>query len=194
MRRLRLAAVTLALGAMLAAAPVALAQTVSGQVFEDRNANGILDPGEPLLQGFAVELYGQSDLQGAVDTSVATDAAGGFSFSPGNGNYLLRPVVPADWRASMTRFDSFSRSLFPDPTDPVGQPRFGRLEGAIQKLRAGSLRYTAMGDSIATNFDWCDNIFGNFLYSTRVRDRLNCTTAGTPVSLPEVSSDTSSAA
>ena len=62
----------------LAASPV-LAQQVSGAAFEDRNANGIRDAGEPALPGVTVELFGQSDATGALDTSLQTDATGLFS-------------------------------------------------------------------------------------------------------------------
>jgi lysophospholipase L1-like esterase len=179
-------------GALLATlclgSSVADAQNVSGHVFEDRNANGILDPGEPLLPGVTVELFGQSDSSGAVDVSSATGPLGQFGFSPGDGCYLLRPLDPAGWRPSVTRFDRVVRAPFPgDPTHPVGEPRFGRLQYGLDHLRAGSLRYTAMGDSIATNFNFCElaNLFGSFRYSLRLRDRMNCTTSGTPVTLDQ---------
>jgi hypothetical protein len=177
---------TALLATVCLAASVAAAQDISGRAFEDRNANGIPDPNEPLLPGVTVELFGQSDSAGALDASVQTDALGQFSFSPGNGCYVLRPLEPLDWRPSVARFDRFVRAPFPgDATYPVGEPRFGRLAHGIDHLRAGSLRYTAMGDSIATNFNFCElfNLFGSFEYSERLRDRLNCTTSGTPVTL-----------
>jgi len=174
------------LAVLLLGASVSTAQNVAGRAFDDRNANGVLDLGEPVLSGVTVELYGQSDGTGAIDSSVLTDVAGQFSFSPGNGCYLLRPLDPIDWRPSVTRSDRFVRTPGSgDPTLPVGEPRFGKLANALDHLKAGTLRYTSMGDSIATNFNFCElqNLFGSFDYSEELRDRMNCTTSGTPVTL-----------
>ena len=45
----------------------AFSQSVSGTAFEDRNGNGILDPGEPVLPGIPVRLVGVQDAGPAVD-------------------------------------------------------------------------------------------------------------------------------
>ena len=74
---------------------LSLAQNISGHAFEDRNGNGIWDPGEPVLPGVTVRLTGTRDVGGATDVSVGTDTAGTFLFSPANGCYLLLPADPA---------------------------------------------------------------------------------------------------
>jgi len=52
--------------AVLAAATHAAAQTVTGQAFDDRNGNGLKDPGEPALPscGEAADVRGEHDPPG----------------------------------------------------------------------------------------------------------------------------------
>ena len=149
-----------------------LAQNVSGHTFEDRNGNGVQDPGEPSLPGVSVRLAGKQDAGPLVDSSAPTDGAGAFLFSPGNGCYVLQPADPAGWRLSSTRWDGF-----PTPTqpfvEPVGQPRFAKLDQGIGHLQAGPFRISAMGDSIARNFNFCSSM-GAFWYTTQVQSRLLC--------------------
>lgn len=169
--------------AALAGGP-ALAQDVSGRVFLDRDADGIQDPDEPALDGILVRLFGQSDASGAVDQSASTDATGAFAFAPGDGCYLVAPQDPAGYRLSTTRADTRVEGTSGYPF-PAGLPRFAKFDQGIANLEAGALRYTAMGDSIATNFDWCDNIAGDFLYSRRIRDRLQCVAPAATVTLDQ---------
>lgn len=166
----------------LAAAP-SRAQTVSGSAFEDRDADGVRDLDEPLLQGVSVELFGTRDAGGAFDQTTATGASGIFSFSPGNGCYLLLPQDPAGWRMSLARHDSLPEST-PGYTFPVGQPRLGKLDQGIASLKAGTLRYSSMGDSIAQNFNFCAPP-ELFWYSKRLRERLACVAPGAAVTLDE---------
>jgi len=166
-KRLALAAL------LLMTTPLAIfAQNVSGQAYEDRNGNGIRDPGEPLLSGVAVRLAGQKDAGGAVDTTLPTDASGSFAFSPGNGCFLLLPTDPVGWRLGPARSDGFPAST-PGYTYPVGQPRFAKLDQGIPHLKAGPFRFTALGDSIARNFNLCGSPEA-FWYSKQVQSRLAC--------------------
>jgi lysophospholipase L1-like esterase len=150
----------------------ALAQNVSGHAFEDRNGNGIQDPGEPSLPGVSVRLAGKQDAGPLVDASVATDGTGAYLFLPGNGCYVLQMADPAGWRLSSTRSDGFATPSQPYP-EPVGQPRFSKLDQGIANLQAGTYRISAMGDSIARNFNFCGSA-GAFWYTTQVRSRLLC--------------------
>jgi lysophospholipase L1-like esterase len=155
------------------------AAQVSGTAFEDRNGNGIRDAGEPALASVQVELYGTRDVGGAFDQTVATAADGSFAIAPGDGCYLLHAADPAGWRRSLARFDSVV-----DPTPgfalPVGVPRIAKFDRAITALKTGSLRYTAMGDSISTNLGILCSVpvQESFWYSKQLRDRLDCTAPG----------------
>ena len=162
----------------------AAAQTVSGTTFEDRNANGIKDPGEPAIPGVAVELYGTRDAGGAFDVSVAAAADGSFSLNPGSGCYLLHPADPAGWRQTSARTDAVIDTT-PGFTHPIGFPRFAKFDQAIDALKGGSLRYTAMGDSISTNLNIFCGAPETFWYSKRIRERLACTNLGASVTLDQ---------
>ena len=60
--------------------------SISGVAWEDTNADGIRDPGEPLLSGVAVTLH---DEMGAIET-VFTEPDGSYVFSGlGAGNYWV---------------------------------------------------------------------------------------------------------
>ena len=155
----------------VAAAPAA-AQGVSGQAFEDRNGNGIRDAGEPAVAGVPFRLVGRPDAGGAIDSTLPSAADGSFAFSPGNGCYLLAPADPDGWRLSAGRFDGFPQST-PGYTAPVGQPRFSKLDRGIAHLLAGPFRITAMGDSIARNFNVC-TFPTAFWYTSQVRSRMAC--------------------
>ena len=165
------------------ASGLALAQSVSGTAFDDRNGNGIKDPGEPAIPGVPIELYGTPDAGGAFDQSVVSAADGTFAVAPGNGCYLLRASDPAGWRQSLVRSDSVAVTT-PGYTFPIGFPRYAKFDGAIAALKGGSLRYTAMGDSISTNFNLC-GAPETFWYSKRIRDRLACTAPAAAVTLDQ---------
>jgi hypothetical protein len=161
-----------AAGILLAClAPIA-AQDVSGTAFEDRNGDGIRGAGEPALEGVRVELYGQSDGSGSVDTSVVTGTDGAYSFAPGNGCYLLLPTDPVGWRMSSTRDDLYQEGTG-GYVHPVGRSRFSKLDQGLGRLRTGALSYASMGDSIAWNWNVC-GYEETFWYSRQVRARMQC--------------------
>ncbi len=171
MRRLSPQALLLVL-LLAAASRPASAQNVSGHAFDDRNGNGIQDPGEPSLPGVAVRLAGKQDAGGAVDATIQTAPDGSYLFSPGNGCYLLSLTDPDGWRMSSSRSDGFPLST-PGYTAPVGQPRFSKLDQGLAHLMAGPFRITALGDSIARNFNLC-GYPSAFWYHTQVESRMAC--------------------
>jgi predicted extracellular nuclease len=68
--------------------------TISGQVFNDLDGDGLKDAGEPGLQGVTIQL--DLDADGGVDATTATDANGNYSFQNlGPGVYRIREVPPA---------------------------------------------------------------------------------------------------
>ena len=178
---MRRAAPLLAL-AIVSATP-ALAQTVSGSAYEDRNDNGVRDPGEPALPGVEVELFGTRDAGGAFDQTTTTDGAGGFSIAPGNGCYLLLPQDPPGWRLGRTRDDGFADTV-PGYTFPVGKGRPAKIDHGIETLKSQGLRMTAMGDSIAWNWNSCFYT-ESFWYSRQLRARLACTAPAATVTLDQ---------
>src|SRR5262245_30830685 len=113
--------------AVLAAATGAFAQTVSGQAFEDRNGNGQRDAGEPALPSVSVEVYGRQSGPVLYDQTSLSAADGSFSFSPGNGCYLVRAADPPGWRGSFARFD-VTPVTTPGYVAPLGWSRFAKIE------------------------------------------------------------------
>jgi len=168
--------------AALCAAPC-YGQAVSGTAFEDRNADGIRNPGEPAIPGVSVTLFGTRDVGGALDQTVATAGDGTFILAPGNGCYLLGAADPVGWRQSVTRSGSVIDTT-PGYAFPVGISRFAKFDQAIAGLKTGAFRYAAMGDSISTNFNFC-SAPETFWYSKRIRDRLACTAPGAAVTLDQ---------
>lgn len=170
-------------GLLLLATTPLRAQTVSGTVFEDRNANGIRDAGEPAVTGVTVELLGTRDAGGAFDQTAVTGADGLFSFAPGNGCYVLGPSDPPGWRMTSSRLDRVPDST-PGYTHPVGRPRFSKLDRGIAHLKQGSLRYASMGDSIAYNWNSC-TFPTSYWYSKQVQSRLACAAPSASVPLDQ---------
>lgn len=162
---------------------VAHAQTVSGVVFEDANANGQQDAGEEALDGVSVRLYGQLDAGGTFDQTDTTDPSGLFSFSTGNGCYLLDVADPPGWRRTFARFDEFPQST-PGYSQPIGVRRFGGSSQLLENVIVGDVLYSSLGDSIAWNWNSCFDT-SSFFYSQQVRDRLRCVSPSGIVNLDE---------
>ena len=69
--------------------------TVSGNVYNDLDGNGLKGSGEPGLQGWTVNLL---DSSGNVLTSVVTDSNGNYSFTGvAGGQYEVAEVVQTNW-------------------------------------------------------------------------------------------------
>jgi len=69
--------------------------TISGETFNDLNGNGTLDPGEPGLSGWTVDLY---DASNNLIATTVTDVNGDYSFADvGPGTYTVQEVLQAGW-------------------------------------------------------------------------------------------------
>ena len=69
--------------------------TVTGNVYNDLDGNGLKGSGEPGLQGWTVEL---EDSSGNVLAAVLTDANGNYAFTGvGGGTYEVAEVVQTNW-------------------------------------------------------------------------------------------------
>jgi hypothetical protein len=164
--------------------PPAHAQTISGRIFEDRDLDGIHDPGEPPLAGVPLRLVGTSQPGGPFDIWQASGSLGEYAFSPGNGCYLLDlPEIPG-WADTLPRADAVPEGT-PGYSFPVGLPRAGSLPRTPAQLATGPLVFAAAGDSIARNFNLCGAV-SPFWYSREVRQRLLCAAPSATVTLHEL--------
>jgi hypothetical protein len=100
---------------------------IGGIKFEDLNANGVRDPGEPPLSGVTIIL---TPAGGGTARTTVTDASGNFLFtgvSPGS--YVLTEVVPT----------GFSETMLPTDGIPVplaaGGSSIGNEFGNFQWIR-----------------------------------------------------------
>jgi hypothetical protein len=74
--------------------------TKSGTKFEDQNANGIRDVGEPGLAGVQIHLFGTDGRGNAVHLHASTDANGAYTISAPPGIYTACETVPAGYTQS----------------------------------------------------------------------------------------------
>jgi protocatechuate 3,4-dioxygenase beta subunit len=88
--------------------------TLSGMAFEDKDGNGVMDSGDPVLAGWEIFLdtNGDGTPDGNEPTAI-TDTGGNYSFPDlGPGTYHVREVVQAGWTqtAPVPPFDLAARS------------------------------------------------------------------------------------
>lgn len=156
-------------------------QTVTGVAFEDVDRDGVWDPGEPVLPGVAVDLFGSA---GGQDLSTSTNALGLFSFAPASvAKYCVDLHVAPDYRGSLK---DIGADPHPIPNFPVGRLRMGDLEFMVPSLRSATgpapFLHVGIGDSIAFGFNACDSLFGNNGYLEDLTDLIDATTASAVLS------------
>ena len=74
--------------------------TKSGTKFEDSNANGVRDVGEPGIQGVQIHLFGTDGRGNAVHLHATTDSSGAYTISAPPGSYTACESVPAGYTQS----------------------------------------------------------------------------------------------
>src|SRR6266508_1491680 len=74
--------------------------TKSGTKFEDLDADGVRDAGEPGIAGVEIHLFGTDGAGTAVHQHATTDANGDYSFSVAPGSYTVCETVPAGFTQS----------------------------------------------------------------------------------------------
>jgi photosystem II stability/assembly factor-like uncharacterized protein/protocatechuate 3,4-dioxygenase beta subunit len=102
--------------------------TVTGNVFNDANGNGVRDPGEPGIGGITVQLDIGSN--GTIDATTQTDANGNYSFPTlGPGSYTISQARRKGFIVTTPPGGSYSFTAV-SSTNPTGL-NFGDRSGAI---------------------------------------------------------------
>ncbi len=103
--------------------------TIGGRVFDDLNGNGRLDPGEPGLAGWTVQLV--SPHTGSVIAKQTTNQNGHYAFANlGTGTYRVREVLQSGWVETTARFYDITAQRGVN----VGGINFGDLQRASANL------------------------------------------------------------
>ncbi|MEM9819759.1 MAG: SdrD B-like domain-containing protein [Bacteroidota bacterium] len=122
-------------------------------VFEDKNANGRLDDGEPGIPNIEVQLHGTSDNGATIDRTTTTDANGYYDFDglPA-GNYQVKIVPTADLVITYPNEgddESVDSDIYPD--DQRSDSFILNLGAYNPNIDAGLYRLAKIGD-----FVWLD--------------------------------------
>jgi hypothetical protein len=100
---------------------------IGGFKFEDLNANGARDPGEPPLAGVTILL---TPAGGGTARTTVTDASGNFLFTDvAPGSYVLTEIVPAGFSQTMPATDGIPVTLASGGTS-IGNV-FGNFHGIL---------------------------------------------------------------
>jgi uncharacterized repeat protein (TIGR01451 family) len=130
-----------------------LPATVGNFVWEDRNGNGIQDPGEPGLAGITVQLHSG----GTGVTSTVTDAAGFYSFSgvrPGVYSLIINDPVFRPTLPDRGGDDARDSDFIPSPSPLGWTGSYTILSGMVETgIDAGLYRAASIGDRVFLDAD-----------------------------------------
>lgn len=111
---------------------------IGGLKFEDLNANGQRDPGEPGMANVTIRLAPSG---GATTRTVSTDAAGNFLFTEvAPGNYVLSEVVPVGFTQTAPPTGTISVTL------AAGGTSINNLFGNFRGVLAGTISGSKFND------------------------------------------------
>ncbi len=98
--------------------------TIGNFVWNDANANGIQDAGEPGISGVTVTLSGTDGLGNPVTATTTTDANGHYSFTEPPGTYTVAVTTPSGYTPTATGKGTAGTNSDPSPsgTTPVAMP------------------------------------------------------------------------
>jgi hypothetical protein len=125
----------------------ALPNAIGGFKFEDSNANGARDPGEPGLGGVTIVL---TVAGGSAQRTTVTDAAGNFLFTDVTpGSYVLTEVVPAGYTQTRPASDGIPVTLASGGSslDNLFGNFHGVLTGSISGVKFNDLNGNGVRDA-----------------------------------------------
>jgi len=115
---------------------------IGGRKFEDLNANGVRDAGEPGMANVTIRL---TPAAGGTARTLVTDAAGNFLFTEvGPGSYVLSEVVPAGFTQTAPPGGTISVTLASGGTSITNA--FGNFRGVLTGTISGSKFNDANGN------------------------------------------------
>jgi protocatechuate 3,4-dioxygenase beta subunit len=140
--------------------------TISGKVFHDLNADGILETGEPGLAGWTVFIDANNN--GVLDSgeqSTVTDAQGNFTLGGlPPGTYTIREVLQSNWHPSApaTGYFTVTVSAGQNATGPAfGNYQFVSISGQVVDAAGHGLAGWIVYDDVNNNgvFDQAASTF-----------------------------------
>ncbi|HLN92259.1 MAG TPA: SdrD B-like domain-containing protein, partial [Thermoanaerobaculia bacterium] len=118
---------------------------IGGIKFEDLNANGVRDPGEPGLAGFTISLL--SSAPGSPPHNVTTDANGNFLFTDvAPGDYTLSEVIPQGFSLTVPATNSIPVTLASGGSSIANE--FGNFRGVLTGTISGSKFLDVNGNGV----------------------------------------------
>ena len=124
---------------------------IGDYTWEDMNANGIQDAGEPDLPGIDVTLNGTTGNNTAVSVTNTSSAAGIYTFNQViPGTYTLTFAEPAPYhRTYQYEVGDDATDSDPDPTTGITAPSFTVISAQIvDSIDAGYYRYASVSDYV----------------------------------------------
>jgi SdrD B-like protein/carboxypeptidase family protein len=118
--------------------------SIGGTKFEDTNANGVRDPGEPPLSGVTISL---APAAGGTPQTTTTDASGNFLFTNvAAGDYVLSETVPTGFTQTVPATGTIAVTL-PANGSSVNNV-FGNFAGVLTGTISGTKFLDANGNGV----------------------------------------------
>ncbi len=140
--------------------------SIGDRVWNDLNANGVQDSGEPGIEGATVRLYRDADGDGVAEPNGDDGAAIASTTTDANGNYSFTDLAPGDYFIEFvtpTGYDKASpstASAASDPSDSDADETTGLTDVTTLSANendmtwdAGFFKYASVGDYVWWDLD-----------------------------------------
>jgi hypothetical protein len=143
--------------------------SISGMKFDDLNANGVKDPGEPGIAGWII------NLTGPVNETTTTDSSGDYLFAPlAPGTYSVSEQSVAGWSQTAPPFGTYTITLALNQTssgNDFGNRRFSGGRGTIKGMIFEDQNGNGLKDALEPGLsNWTIQLTGRDVRKATQRD------------------------